>query len=291
MLITLSNAIDLYLDDAKTRCEPSTVAHYSKRFTSFRKALGHKRLDELTIADIKAHLDFASRWPDGRDKAPDTIRSNVVAWEQLQKWLIESEILPAPVTPKKLTKPGGRKREILPTKEETKAILDKAPADFRPIYLALRLTGARPGELCKAQIEQLDRTAGEIVLAKHKTARKTGRPRRIPVGHPSLVAILNAQIGDRTTGNIFLRDNGKPWEPTVISAVYRAARLAAGLRKGLVAYLARHEHATTLYSVLGDIKAVADALGHSNISTTMRYTRFNLKQAQQNQRLFDDSLE
>ena len=50
------------------------------------------------------------------------------------------------------------------------------------IYSALRQCGARPGELCRATIADVDRTSRVITLKEHKTARKTGQPRRIPVG-------------------------------------------------------------------------------------------------------------
>lgn len=291
----LKTFIQDYLTDTTKRCRASTAGHYKKRLSSFLRDLGHLDQSEITAQVIKDHLEQESKWRSGDQigqlKAPDTIRSTVVAWEQLQKWLIENDRISVPITPKKLAKPGGRKRELIPTKEETKALLEKATADFKQIYLALRLTGARPGELCAAHIAQLDRKAGEIVLTQHKTAAKTGKPRRIAVGHASLITILEAAIGTRTEGFIFLRANGRPWKPEMISAAYRVARKAAGLRNGLVPYLARHEHATAIYKTTGDIKAVADLLGHAQISTTMRYTRVDIDQMKNNQQRFDDSLD
>lgn len=296
MTITVREAADLYLQDVSKRCNASTVIHYKKRLASFYRDFGDTPFSDLTAQQIKDHLEQESKWPsDGKNagqlKAPDTIRSAVVAWEQLQKWLIDNDFLVNPITKKKLPKPPGRKREAIPTKAETKTITERMTPQCRQIYLALRLCGARPGELCKAQISDWDRIEGEIVLTEHKTARKTGKARRIPVGHPSLIAIMTECVGERTAGNIFLRGNGKPFTPPDISGEYRKARIEAGLRKDLVPYLSRHEHATKLYVTLGDIKAVADALGHSNTSTTMRYTRFNLDQAKNNQAKFDDSLE
>jgi hypothetical protein len=41
---------------------------------------------------------------------------------------------------------------------------------------------ARTGELWRATIADIDRAANVIVLWEHKTARKTGKPRRIPIG-------------------------------------------------------------------------------------------------------------
>lgn len=295
MTITVREVADLYLQDVSKSCSQSTVVHYRKRLASLYRVFGDMWVFELTGQLVKDHLEKESKWSTGTRagqlKAPDTIRSTVVAWEQFQKWLIDQDLIANPITRKKLVKPSGRKRELIPTKQETKTIVERMTPACQQIYLALRLCGARPGELCAAQISDWDRTAGEIVRLEHKTAKKTGKPRRIPVGHPSLIKILSDAVGDRTTGHIFYRPNGKPWTPADISGEYRRARIAAGLRDGLVPYLARHEHATSLYIALGDIKAVADALGHTNTTTTMRYTRFNLDQAKNNQAKFNDSLD
>jgi integrase len=169
-------------------------------------------------------------------------------------------------------------------------LLEKASESFKSIYLALRLTGARPNELTRAQICEFDRVAQEIVLQRHKTARKTGESRRLAVGHESLKEIIRTAIGQRTEGPIFERVPGREWTVDQLSAEYRRARDAAGIRKGLVLYCSRHEHGTALYKATGDLKAVADSLGHKSLSTTMRYTRADGDQLKKNQSLFDDTL-
>jgi integrase len=45
----------------------------------------------------------------------------------------------------------------VPTAAETEAILLRASPQFWLIYLALRQCGARPGELCRATIADIDR--------------------------------------------------------------------------------------------------------------------------------------
>jgi integrase len=70
----------------------------------------------------------------------------------------------------------------VPTPAETEQILAKASPEFRLIYSALRQCGARPGELCRAKIADVDRANRVITLKEHKTAHKTGQARRIPIG-------------------------------------------------------------------------------------------------------------
>jgi integrase len=72
---------------------------------------------------------------------------------------------------------------------------------FRLIYTGLSQCGARPGELCRAQISDVDWEKGRITLAEHKTARKTGKPRVIPIGK-NFGQTLQKAIGDRQSGAI-----------------------------------------------------------------------------------------
>ena len=73
-------------------------------------------------------------------------------------------------------------RNRVPTAVETEALLAQASPAFRLIYSALRQCGARPGELCRDTIADVDRLNRVITLKEHKTAGKTGQPRRIRIG-------------------------------------------------------------------------------------------------------------
>jgi integrase len=169
----------------------------------------------------------------------------------------------------KLEKPRVGQRYRLPTAAETEAILARASPQFRLIYLAFRQCGARPGELCRATIADIDRTANAIVLREHKTARKTGMPRRIPIGR-KLGELLAQAIGVRNSGPIFLAPAGKAWTVQNLSRTYSRLRDLAGLPRDLVLYLARHECGTKICREKG-IEYARRLLGHVNVSTTQRY--------------------
>lgn len=283
-------AVAQFLAEMSACRAPATARAYRGRLSRFGRNMLDTPLAELTGQQLLDWIAAERRWPDGSDKAPDTIRLTITSVEQWQRWLLERELIAQPLIPKQ-KKPAGRKREMLPTVEETKLILAQGAADFVAIYRALRMTGARPGELTRATIADIDRREGLIVLEHHKTAEKTGKPRKIAIGHPALADILDAAIGDRTSGPIFLRPQGKPWTVDALSAAYRKARRAAGLPEGLVLYLSRHEHATQLYKSTQDLKAVADALGHANIQTTMRYTRTDADTLKKYQQRFSEGLD
>ena len=128
---------------------------------------------------------------------------------------------------------------------------------------------APPGELCRATIADVDRANRIITLKEHKTARKTGKPRRIPIGR-KLGELLDQAIGTRTEGPVFLSPAGKAWSVPNLSRTYSRLRDSAGLSRELVLYLARHECGTKICRAKG-IEYARRLLGHANICTTQRY--------------------
>jgi integrase len=289
----VQTAIARFLAWCRAHHSPGTSLVYSSRLKGLTAMiledgakLGERELGAVTREQVGAWHAAASKWPDGRSKAPDTVRAYAIAFKAFQAWALEFGHLRAPIAAK-LKKPMGRWRERIPTKEETAKLLEQASPEFRRIYRGLQKSGARPGELARATIGDWHRPEHAIVLEKHKTAKSTGRVRQIPVGE-GLAAILLAAIGDRTdpTAPIFLSPSGRPWTPNYLSKSYKKLRDRAGLSKQLVLYLARHEHGTAMCKKFG-IKAAADALGHISTATTQRYVHTTNEERARNQ----DSLE
>ena len=111
---------------------------------------------------------------------------------------------------------------------------------------------------------------GRITLAEHKTARKTGKPRVIPIGK-NLGQTLRKAIGDRQPGPIFLSPTGEQWTVGNLSSTQRRLRDAAGLPRDLVLYLARHRFGTEALRAGLPLKDVADLMGHASVTTTEIY--------------------
>ncbi|ADG70079.1 integrase family protein (plasmid) [Planctopirus limnophila DSM 3776] len=281
----LAEAIDQFLNHVLATRKPATERHYRERLQGLRKLHGTSSIDSLTTSSIEQHFAQANHWPDGRPKAPDTIRANIIAWEQLQAFLLQEQLIPQALTGA-IAKPSGQLRERLPTKDEIARILAAAVPAFALIYRALRLSGCRPSELAKATFADWDQREGVISLADHKTATKSKRPRRIAVGD-KLLEYLRLAIGDRTEGPLFLTSQGKPWTSARLSQEFRRTRERAGLSKDLVLYLTRHEHATQLCEKL-DLNAAAEALGHASLNTTRRYLHLSAKKLKANQDLFEE---
>lgn len=285
MLVTVAAVVAQFMGWCERHRSKATVRSYGGYLKRLDRDFGGREWADVKPLEIDEWLDRQAKRADGSRVAPDTERLAVVSFERLQGWAVEHKVVEGPILLNRLEKPKGRQRERIPTKAETETILAHSSPEFRMAYQALRYCGARPAEICAAQIDDLDPALGAIVLAKHKTARKVGKPRVIPVGQ-KLSEIITAAIGGRTSGPIFLDERGKQWTPGKLSRIYKIIRDKHGLPKDLVLYLVRHEHGTEMTKRFG-IHAAAVALGHASISTTQRYAHLTTDEQRTNQDALD----
>lgn len=278
---------EIYLEDVRQCRAAATWRSYRGHLAKFVATFGDRELPTIKPIELRAWLNSCRTRPNGRPYAADTVRGLVIAVEAFQSWAAENgELDGGKIT--KLEKPPSRQRDRIPTAAETSRIFQHASPEFSAIYRALRLTGARPSELCGAMIEQIDHSAGHprLVIRDHKTARATGKPKVIPLGL-KLRHLVDQLIAGRSSGPIFRRPNGEAWTSDTLGREFRRIRKRAELPSDLVVYLARHEAATKLCQRVG-INAARDALGHTSIKTTSRYVKRDEQAMATNQDLLDD---
>jgi integrase len=284
---------DAFLDDVRGRKKAATYRSYAEMLTLAQKHLGTL----LRVGQFKKlHLAKLEGALTGRC-SPTTVFKALQAVQRVFNWAVESDLLEhSPLAGYKKPRPRQRSRVITPA-EFQRMLRGSGPA-FRRLLLALRLTGARPGELRALQWQEVnldahDPGAGFLILAEHKTVtrQKSPRPRIIPLP-PAVVKLLRL-LGRRPHGPddfVFRNTDDAPWTRTALHSQMRRLRLRVGLeRKGgenIVLYSTRHSFATATVGRVSDLE-LADLMGHTDLATTRRYTHISLERLQDIRRRAD----
>jgi integrase len=163
-------------------------------------------------------------------------------------------------------RPAVRRREKLLTPAEQEALFEAAGDQaFRDLLTALRVTGARPGEVMRVTAADVDPDACVWVLGRHKTADKTGKPRVIYLT-PAMVGLSRRLCERHPAGPLFRNRAGRPWNRNAVRCRFRRLREKLGLDPGVVAYAFRHTWATDALERQVPIATVAELMGHSDTS-------------------------
>jgi integrase len=264
-LRTVAELLAAFVEQARAdgRYAAATVEQRGYIFARFLGAFGARPADSLRPAEIEDWLRGCLCW------GPSTRRSAFNTLAAVWHWAVRRGTLSDDPFAR-LDRPteGPRGKDMKP--EEFRKLLRKARRDLRFILIFAARTGCRPGEWASACWRDVDWEKSCIVLAHHKTERKTGRPRRIPVTSRlyRLLRRLHAAAKDKN-GLIFLTSHGTPW--TKAHWVQTMARLC---RRAAIRSLSwksiRHMVGTQLVRAGRPIKLVSLALGHSSVTTTER---------------------
>src|SRR5262249_43958360 len=130
---------------------------------------GHLRAADLIPFHLTSRLD-AHKWKAARRHATGIVK-RAFAWG-LGQGLVSADPFASVSVPK-----GGKRDRIL-TDDERKEILGAIrDQQFRDFVFAMQETGCRPGEVRRVTAEDVNLDAGIWILGKHKTAKKTQKPR------------------------------------------------------------------------------------------------------------------
>jgi len=153
--------------------------------------------------------------------------------------------------------------------------------DFRDMAIAelLYSSGLRLSELVSANINDL--AFNERLITVTGKGRKT---RTLPVGGPALNAVKKwlslRPLGTedvQPTSPLFVSNRGKRISPRSVQLrLQRMARFSA-LPGKLHPHMLRHSFASHMLESSGDLRAVQELLGHSDISTTQIYTHLDFQ--------------
>jgi site-specific recombinase XerD len=144
--------------------------------------------------------------------------------------------------------------------------------------------GLRVSEVIGLKVGDIDSARMVIYVANGK-----GGKDRFVMLSPQLLGVLRT-YWRLARPRVWLfpgRDEDRPIEPTVLHAACRSAAKAAGLDKHVSVHVLRHSFATHLLENGVDIRIIQVLLGHSDLSTTARYTSVSTRTICATQSPFD----
>jgi site-specific recombinase XerD len=146
------------------------------------------------------------------------------------------------------------------------------------VLLSARL-GLRPSEVLKIRLQDLDWTAGSVLIRAGKTNRERVLPLPEDAG-AALARYLHEARPVSTERAVFLRRKsphlplrGNGFMAKIVNRLLRQAGIGAPCSG---AYVLRHTLATTMVCSGASFKEVADILGHGSLTTTGIYAKLDL---------------
>jgi integrase len=187
-----------------------------------------------------------------------------------------------------------RQGDVL-TMTEVHALTDHVRDPYKPAVWLLIFTGMRPAELCGLRVRSVDFVRHLVIIretllpvsayADQRLALVSGPPkteagdRTIPIPGwlcDQLAAMLAARAAQRgapveLAEPLFVNRVGKPLNRDKFrETVIRPALIAAGLPPSTRTYDLRHAHASMLIDLGANVLAVAQRMGHSDATVTLR---------------------
>src|SRR3989344_3466478 len=165
-----------------------------------------------------------------------------------------------------------KKLPVILSKEEIgKLVASAKNMNHRLIIQVGYSAGLRVSEIINLRWEDIDfdRNLIHLKRAKGKKDRIVVLSQRVKEGLSNLNRSKQSYV-------FITNRNGKYTERTIQKIIENAA-FKAGIRKSITPHTLRHSFATHLLESGTDIRYIRDLLGHSDISTTLIYTRVSNK--------------
>jgi integrase len=262
---TIGELVNDFLGWTERHKSPSTFRqrrHFLRSFIAFgrvRDTLPHR----LTIAVVEDWLDEHPTWKASRRHA--------ILWVvRLFNWAVKRRLIARnPISGIELP-PQTRVLAYL-TQEQRKAVFQATKDTAFQLFLtALEQTGCRPGELCELTAEHVDLEQGIWVLPKHKTAKRTGKPRVVYLT-AGMLELTRRLVEERPEGPLLLNSRRTPWNRNAVRCRFRKLRQQFPSFGHFTATSYRRAYVTDALERGVDAVKVAELVGHTSTDIVMRH--------------------
>jgi integrase len=289
---TFGQLLDRWLEECdRLDLSPTTMRTYRAQINqTIRPRLGRVKLHQLSAK----HLDDLYGAMKEAGQSPKTIRNHHaiissalhqgVRWEWLRNNVAERARPPR----------VAQRRVQAPTVEVVREVIEEAERRdprLAPLLMLAALTGMRRGELCALRWSDVDLELGVIEVSRSvvvvvgglsEKSTKTDRSRKVALdvvgislltAHRAHVDQWIAEVGGALPSDAFVFspyvEATTPFRPDNVTSFFTRVRDAVGAPSVRLHDL-RHFTATQLIGAGMDVRTVADFLGHSDPSLTLR---------------------
>ena len=258
---------------------PHTINSYKRDLSSFFSFLKEKKDSWEEIQDHQVREFIASERRRGLN--PRSLQRMLSSIRSFFNYLLDEEIIDTnPATD--ISSP--KSAQLLPKALDTDLV--KRLLDFKPqgdleirdkaMFELLYSSGLRLSELCS-----LDLSGISIKERSCRVVGKGNKTRDLPIGEKAIQGLrdwllVRKKISADSNKALFLNKNGK--RLSTRSVQLRLERLSK--KRGLPMvnpHMLRHSFASHILESSGDLRAVQEMLGHSDIGTTQIYTKLDFQ--------------
>ena len=286
--------LDRHLDPFLSHLEvvrhlsPHTISSYKRDLTAFFTFLKekHDSGEEVRDHDIRGFVAQERR----RDLSARSIQRALSSIRSFFNYLLDEEVVE--------TNPAAnisspKSAQLLPKALDTDLV--KRLLDFKPqgdieirdkaMVELLYSSGLRLSELCSLNMDSIS-----VRERSCRVVGKGNKTRDLPVGEKAIQSLrdwllVRKNISSDSNKALFLNKNGK--RISTRSVQLRLERLSK--KRGLPMvnpHMLRHSFASHILESSGDLRAVQEMLGHSDIGTTQIYTKLDFQHLS---KVYDDA--
>jgi integrase/recombinase XerD len=289
---TLGFYARLHLRDLEVKnYSPATVRDRAKTLRYFLTWSNERAItkpEEVTVAVIERYQRFMyySNGANGKRLSFTAQAARLMALRVFFRWLVRERVIEmSPAELVDLPRAEYRLPKSILTIEQVESIMNACNTATalgirdRAIIELLFSSGLRRAEAAALKVWDVDTT--ERIAFVHGKGRKD---RYVPIGERAALWIrkyideVRPQFASEPdSGYLFLTAWRQPLVDERISDIVRAAAKAAGFTKNISAHVFRHTMATMMLDGGADVRFVQAMLGHTDINTTVIYTRVAIK--------------
>lgn len=273
----------LYLDTEKG-LSPNTIVAYQYDLERFIAYLSEKNIvlcKEVTEEDFVEYLVFLK----AQQYADSSLCRASVSIRVFYRFLLrEAFITNNPLRSIETPRLWKTIPNILTENEVERLLRAPCGEDFvtcrdKAILELFYATGIRVSELCSLSIYDVD---DQFI----KVFGKGGKERLVPIGIRALTAIDQYLLNHRGSFDsdknrfLFISKRGKPLDRIALWQIVKKYAKMAGISKIISPHTLRHSFATHLLEHGAELRVIQEMLGHSNISSTDRYTHLGCSEVQ-----------